>query len=144
MSILGLDYGQKRIGLAKSDELNFMAHPIGFIPFKNEQDLIDTIENLVAKHEVRKIVVGLPMTLKGEVGPQVEKVMSFVDELRKRIQVPVVTWDERLTTAQAERALLAQDISRSKRRVKRDQVAAEIMLQSYLDFLKWKDSSEHV
>lgn len=144
MSILGLDYGQKRIGVAKSDELNFMAHPIGFVPFKNEQDLINTIENLVAEHQVKKVVVGLPITLKGEAGPAAQKVMLFVEELRKQIQFPVVTWDERLTTAQAERALLAQDVSRSKRRVKRDAIAAEIMLQSYLDFLKRKDSKENV
>lgn len=144
MSILGLDYGQKRIGVAKSDELNFMAHPIGFIPFKNEQDLINSIENLVVEHHVKKVVIGLPITLKGETGPQAEKVMSFVEVLKKHIQLPVVTWDERLTSAQAERALLAQDVSRSKRRIKRDAVAAEIMLQSYLDFLKQKDSREHV
>ncbi len=144
MSILGLDYGQKRIGVAKSDELNFMAHPSGFIPFKNEQDLIASIESLVDEHRIKKIVVGLPITLKGETGPQAEKVLLFVETLKKRVQCPVVTWDERLTTAQAERALLAQDMSRSKRKVKRDALAAEIMLQSYLDFSKQKDSNEHV
>lgn len=144
MNILGLDYGQKRIGVAKSDELNFMAHPIEFIPFKNEQDLIISIKNLVSEHRIEKVVVGLPITLKGEAGPAAQKVMLFVEELRKQIQFPVVTWDERLTTAQAERALLTQDVSRAKRRVKRDAIAAEIMLQSYLDFLKQKDSRENV
>ena len=144
MSILGLDYGQKRIGVAKSDELNFMAHPIGFISFKNEQNLMTSIKNLIFEHDIEKIVVGLPITLKGETGPAAEKVMLFVEELRRQIKFPVLTWDERLTTAQAERALLAQDVSRSKRKVKRDALAAEIMLQSYLDFLKRKDSKENV
>ena len=138
MSVLGLDFGQKRIGVAKSDELNFMAHPVGFIPVKNERDLILEIEKMVLEYAIEKIVVGLPITLKGETGPQAIKVMLFVEMLRKRIQCPILTWDERLTTAQAERALLAQDMSRSKRKVKRDAIAAEIMLQSYLDFLKQK------
>lgn len=144
MNILGLDYGQKRIGVAKSDELNFMAHPIGFIPVKNEQDAIASIKELIAEHRIQKVVVGLPITLKGETGPQAEKVKSFVEKLRSQIHCPVMTWDERLTTAQAERALLEQDMSRSKRKVKRDAIAAEIMLQSYLDFSKQKDISKHV
>lgn len=139
MSILGLDYGQKRIGVAKSDELHFMAHPIGFIPVKSEQGLIVSIETLVTQHEIKKIVVGLPVTLKGQIGPQAEQVISFVETLKKHVPCPVITWDERLTTVQAEKALLAQDMSRSKRKVKRDAIAAEIMLQSYLDFSKQKD-----
>ncbi len=144
MSILGLDYGQKRIGVAKSDELNFMAHPSGFIPFKNEHDLIIAIKDLVVEHQIKKIVVGLPITLKGETGPQAQKVMLFVERLREHVECPVLTWDERLTTAQAERALLAQDVSRAKRKIKRDGMAAEIMLQSYLDFSKRKDLNKHV
>lgn len=144
MSVLGLDYGQKRIGVATSDELNLMAHPSGFIPFKSEPELIRVIQSLVTEQKIQKIVVGLPITLKGEIGPQAQKVMSFVEALKKHIPCPVVTWDERLTTAQAERALLEHDVSRSKRKIKRDALAAEIMLQSYLDFSKQKDSGEHV
>ncbi len=144
MSILGLDYGQKRIGVAKSDELNFMAHPSGFIPFKNERALITAIKDLVAEHHIKKIVVGLPLTLKGETGSQAEKVLSFVERLKGQVECPVLTWDERLTTAQAERVLLAHDVTRAKRKMKRDAMAAEIMLQSYLDFSKQKDSNEHV
>lgn len=144
MSILGLDYGQKRIGVAKSDELHFMAHPSGFIPYKNDRDLITAIKDLVVEHHIKKIVVGLPLTLKGETGPQAQKVMSFVASLKEQVQCPVMTWDERLTTAQAERALLAHDVTRAKRKIKRDAMAAEIMLQSYLDFSKQKDSNEHV
>ena len=140
MSILGLDYGQKRVGVAKSDELNFMAHPAGFIPYTSDEHLIASIKDLVRDHAIEKIVIGLPITLKGETGPQAKKVLSFVEKLRGKFECPVVTWDERLTTAQAERALLEQDMSRAKRKVKRDAIAAEIMLQSYLDFLKQKES----
>ncbi len=142
MSILGLDFGAKRIGIAKSDELNFMAHAMGFIP--SDENLFHSIKELVNKHQIQKIVIGLPITLKGEVGSQAKKVAAFAENLRKHIDLPIVTWDERLTTAQAERALLEQDMSRAKRKIKRDAIAAEIMLQSYLDFSKQKGLSENV
>lgn len=138
MSILGLDVGHKRIGVAVTDELDFMAHAVGFIKCVSEPETIEQIQKTAAEHRVSKIVVGLPKTLKGETGTQAKKVLAFADSLAKQVACPVVTWDERLTTAQAERALLAQDMSRAKRRLKRDQIAAEIMLQSYLDFIKQK------
>ncbi len=144
MSILGLDYGQKRVGVAKSDELNFMAHPVGFISFTSDERLMSSIKELVREHGINKIVIGLPITLKGETGPQAQKVMAFAEQIRGKFECPVVTWDERLTTAQAERAMLHQDMSRAKRKVKRDAIAAEIMLQSYLDFLKQKGPDTHV
>lgn len=144
MPILGLDYGQKRIGVAISDELDFMAHAFGFIPVKTESELFGSVQRLMDEHQIKKIVIGLPMTLKGETGTQAQKVLAFSERLRNQVVCPVILWDERLTTAQAERALIDQDISRSKRRVKRDAIAAEIMLQSYLDFLKHKDVNEHV
>lgn len=136
MSILGLDVGHKRIGVAVTDELDFMAHAVGFIECKSEPDTIGQIQKAASEHKVSKIVVGLPKTLKGEMGIQAGKILRFVELLAKQISCPVVTWDERLTSVQAERALLARDVSRAKRRLKRDQIAAEIMLQSYLDFIR--------
>ena len=136
MSYLGLDFGEKRVGMAKSDELNFMAHPMGFIPRKNDEQVAQAVNELVDEHHIEKIVVGLPTTMKGDTGAQAKLVLSFVQILKRVISCAVVTWDERLTTAQAEKMLLAQDVSRAKRRLKRDAIAAEIMLQSYLDYLK--------
>lgn len=139
MSVLGLDFGEKRIGVALSDELNFMAHPAGFIKYRSEVQVFAELKRRVEESQIEKIVVGLPKTMKGETGKQAEKVLLFVESLRKHFSCPIVTWDERLTTVQAERALIEQDMSRAKRREKRDAIAAEIMLQSYLDFLKRKE-----
>ncbi len=140
MSFLGLDYGTKRIGVARSDELNFMAHTVGFIKHESENQVLKEIKKLADEFRVEKVVVGLPKTMKGETGTQAEKVLLFVEYLRQNLSCPIVTWDERLTTAEAERALIAQDMSRAKRKEKRDGIAAEIMLQSYIDFLKQKES----
>ena len=136
MSLLGLDFGEKRIGVARSDELNLMAHPVGFIEHRNEAYVVGEIQKLIDEYRIQKIVIGLPKTLKGVTGTQAEKVLSFSTRLGAQISCPIVTWDERLTTAQAERALIAQDVSRAKRKIKRDAIAAEIMLQSYLDFIR--------
>jgi putative Holliday junction resolvase len=136
MSFLGLDFGQKRIGVAQSDELNLMAHAVGFIEHRNEEYVVREIQKLIDEHRIQKIVIGLPKTLKGQTGTQAQKVLLFSDRLGSRISCPIVTWDERLTTVQAERALIDQDVSRAKRREKRDAIAAEIMLQSYLDFIR--------
>ena len=136
MSFLGLDYGQKRIGVAQSDELNLMAHRIGFIEHRSENYVVGEIRKLIDEYRIQKIVIGLPKTLKGITGTQAEKVLLFSKRIGEQLSCPIVTWDERLTTVQAERALLEQDVSRAKRRIKRDAIAAEIMLQSYLDFLR--------
>ena len=140
MSLLGLDFGAKRIGVARSDELNFMAHPVGFIPNENEQQVFQEVKKMADEFHIERIVVGLPKTMKGEVGPQAQKVLEFVQRLQNYLGCLVVTWDERLTTAQAERTLIDQDMSRAKRKKKRDAIAAEIMLQSYLDFSKQRET----
>lgn len=140
MSFLGLDVGTKRIGVARSDELNFMAHTIGFIERRADDQVRKEIEKLIAEFHIEQVVVGLPKTMKGEIGTQAEKIFLFIEALRKQVSCPIATWDERLTTVEAEKALIAQDVSRAKRKKKRDGIAAEIMLQSYLDFLKQKGS----
>src|SRR3990167_2263228 len=113
MSLLGLDFGQKRIGVARSDELNAMAHPVGFIEQRNEAYVVGEIQKFIDEFRIQKIVIGLPKTLKGAVGTQAEKVLSFSNRLGSLISCPIVTWDERLTTVEAERALIAQDMSRA-------------------------------
>ncbi|OGW76971.1 MAG: hypothetical protein A3J52_03065 [Omnitrophica bacterium RIFCSPHIGHO2_02_FULL_49_9] len=133
---LGLDFGTKRVGVAKSDELHLLAHPMGFIKRQSDDQVAMEVSRLVREHEVAKIVVGMPKTMKGELKEKAGEVSAFIIRLKQATGCDVVTWDERLTTVQAEKALIAQDVSRSKRRVKQDAIAAEIMLQSYLDFLK--------
>jgi putative holliday junction resolvase len=136
MSFLGLDYGEKRVGVAKSDELNCMAHSCGYIARKSDEQVVLEIKSIAENEKVEGIVIGLPVTMKGTIGTQAKLVISFIDRLKSRVSIDVVTWDERLTTAEAEKALLGQDMSRAKRRARRDAIAAEIMLQSYLDYLK--------
>lgn len=144
MSFLGLDVGAKRIGVARSDELNFMAHTVGFIERRADEQTGREIKKLIDEFQVKKVVVGLPKTMKGEIGVQAEKILLFIETLRKHVSCPIATWDERLTTVEAEKALIAQDVSRAKRKRKLDGIAAEIMLQSYLDFLKPKGFGKHV
>ena len=139
MSILALDVGDKRIGVARSDELNSMAHLVGFVERKTDEDVLKKLNQFMEEFGAEKIVVGLPRTMKGETGTQAEKVLAFVETLRSHLPYPIIPWDERLTTVQAERQMIAQDMSRAKRRKRRDAVAAEILLQSYLDFSKERE-----
>ena len=141
---MGLDYGRKRIGVAQSDELKFMAHAVGFVSNRDNNDAIEAIKKLATKCSAEKIVVGFPATMKGEVGIQGKVVLKFVELLSQAVSCEVVTWDERLTTAEAEKILLAHDISRAKRKLRRDAIAAEIMLQSYIDYLKGRKDVDNV
>lgn len=136
MSILGLDYGEKRIGVARSDELLLMSHPVAVIESKSREEISRRLNGFVEEFSVTKVVVGLPKTLKGELGPKAKEVLEFVEFLRGVIHCEVITWDERFSTVQAEKQLLAHDVSRAKRKEKRDILAAQIILQSYLDYLR--------
>ena len=131
-----MDVGEKRIGVARSDELNLMAHPIGIIDRRNEERVFEELKKLLSEYKIQTIVVGLPKTMKGEIGTKAKEILSFVEQLRRCVSCAIVTWDERLTTVEAERALLELDVSRAKRKKKRDAIAAEIILQSYLDYVR--------
>lgn len=133
MRILALDVGEKRIGVAVSDPLGMSANPLQAIHCSSLQDDMKRIQEFAAAYGVERIVVGLPLKMDGSVGPQAKKVEKFARRLRDRISLPVVTWDERLSTSQAERVLIAADVSRERRREKTDQLAAALILQSYLD-----------
>ena len=133
MRILALDYGTRRVGVAISDELEMIATPLGYLDAQPREKLLDQIAQLVAERGVGLVVVGMPRNMDGSYGPAAEQVREFVEMLEKRLSVPVKTWDERLTTAQAEKLLLQADVSRKKRKKKVDQIAAAILLQSYLD-----------
>lgn len=127
MRILGVDQGEKRIGLAISDETGTVATPVGYVGSVAE------LVRLVQERGVGKIVVGVPRRMDNTVSEQTERALSFIATLEQATTVPVVRWDERLTTVQAERALLEGNVRRADRREKRDQIAATILLQSYLD-----------
>lgn len=131
MRILALDIGEKRIGVALSDSLGWLATPLTVISYKKLADGLAAIEALVHAHQVKQVIVGYPRSLNGTAGPQARRVDKFVAQLRARLQVPVVLWDERLSTAQAER--LVHETGRSVQRERIDALAAAVILQSYLD-----------
>ncbi|WP_227765897.1 Holliday junction resolvase RuvX [Zhaonella formicivorans] len=134
MRVLGLDVGEQRIGVALSDPLGWTAQGLGTVKRSGdiEQDVAE-IAKLIAEHEVRKVVVGLPKNMNGTLGPQAERVQEFANNLGKKASVQVEFWDERLTTVAAERTLLIADVSRKKRKQVIDKLAAVVILQNYLD-----------
>jgi len=134
--IIGLDIGHKRIGVAVSDETGFLATGIEAISVKSIAATIDKLKSIVDKYSAEVIVVGLPLNMNGSVGPSAEKVLALCKKMEKGLAVAVLTFDERLTTKQGEVLLLQADMSRKKRKQKIDKVAAQIMLQSYLDSRK--------
>ncbi len=133
MILFGIDHGTKRIGIAKSDELGMFAHGIGFIENKGDEAVLAAIRQYCDDLQVTKIVVGLPKQLDGTVGLAAEKVLAFVEKLKAAVGREVITWDERLTSKSADRYMTPELISNKKKRQKIDQLAAQIMLQGYLD-----------
>lgn len=131
--ILALDHGSKRIGVALSDELGWTAQPLETFERRTLDRDIAHIRDLVRTHEVGRVLLGLPLRLSGAEGPAVRAVRQFVDRLAEALPVPIVTWDERMTTKAAEELLIAADVSRKKRKGAVDRVAAAILLQSYLE-----------
>lgn len=130
---LGLDYGERRIGVALSDEMGWTASPLPPVERVGDRKDVARIRALVEAHEVVGVVVGLPLHLDGRPGERAERTLEFVARLRKSLAVPVETWDERLTTREAERRLIEADVSRARRRQVVDGLAASLILQGYLD-----------
>ena len=136
MRILAIDHGLKRIGIALSDELKMIAQPLEFVPAEPFADLVARLTDLVQEKEVEVILVGMPRNMNGSYGPAAVKVEEFVASLKSALPVPIKTWDERLTSAQANRILISGNVRRDKRKQKVDKLAAAILLQSYLDSLQ--------
>jgi putative holliday junction resolvase len=122
-----------RIGLAISDGLGITAQPLAVVANRDHEAALKEMERVIADREVTHIVVGLPIQMNGTEGPAAAEVRAFAEVLTLRLKLPIEFWDERLSTAQAERAMLDADLSRASRKVRRDKVAAQIFLQSYLD-----------
>jgi putative Holliday junction resolvase len=133
--ILALDHGTKRIGIAVSDELRTIAQPLEFVPAEPLADFLTRLQVLLREKEVELILVGMPRNMDGSYGPAADKVQEFIAVLKKSITVPIRTWDERLTSAQANRFLIQGKVRRQDRKQKVDKTAAAILLQSYLDRL---------
>ncbi len=136
MRILGIDYGRKRIGLAISDPDGILASPLPIYIRRDARADIEHIARLAHKKEAGIIVIGLPLNMNGSRGEMAEEVTAFVERLRARVKIPVVTFDERLTSKEAERVLIQADISRKKRKEVRDSLAAVLILQGYLERLR--------
>ncbi len=136
MRIMGLDFGTKRMGMAISDELLITAQGLNSLYRKELKSDLDEIVRLAREKGVSEIIVGLPLNMDGTYSAKTKEVVAFLDELSKVVSVPVKTWDERLTSVQAERVLLEADMSRKKRKKLSDKLAAQIILQSYLDSRK--------
>jgi putative Holliday junction resolvase len=135
MRILAIDHGSKRIGIAVSDELKMIAQPLEFIPAAPFPAFLARLNELINEKEVELILIGMPRNMDGSYGPAAEKVQEFVEALKSLVSVPVKLWDERLTSAQANRVLIQGNVRRDKRKEKVDAMAAAILLQSYLDGL---------
>ncbi|MBX3332534.1 MAG: Holliday junction resolvase RuvX [Nitrospira sp.] len=131
--ILALDYGTKRIGVALSDELKWTAQPLETFERRALEWDIAHVAGLVTAHDVERVVLGFPLQLDGREGPAVLAMRAFAEKLEAGISVPIVLWDERMTTKAAEDLLIAADVSRKKRKGVVDRIAAAILLQSYLE-----------
>lgn len=133
MRLMGLDYGDRRIGVAVSDAFGWTAQGVGVVEKRRDGGEIEAIAAIVQEREVTEIVVGLPKNMNGSIGPRGEICIAFAQILREKLNLPVHLWDERLTTVSAERTLLEADISRKKRKQVVDKMAATLILQNYLD-----------
>jgi putative Holliday junction resolvase len=131
--ILGIDFGDRRIGVAISDELGLTAQPRGVLLVEKDGGHLDEMARLCREQGVERVVVGLPRNMDGSLGPRARLTLEFVKVLAARLQLPVETWDERLTTRQAERALWDRGLTHKRRKARRDVVSAQLILQGYLD-----------
>jgi putative Holliday junction resolvase len=139
--ILALDVGTKRIGLAVSDPLGLTAQGLGVLDRKDwDRDLV-RLQEIAHPYRVQEILVGLPRHMDGRPGEQVEEILALARALAEALGAQVVTWDERLSTVEAERLLIQADLSRKRRRRVVDQVAASLILQAYLDG-RWNEDQE--
>ena len=137
-SILGIDLGKKRTGIAVSDINQKIASPLKVIENMKFNEILNILERIVNERNICAIVVGDPINMDGSIGPKSQSSRSFIKNLSKELDIPILLWDERLTTVSAERSLLEADISRKKRQQIIDKIAASIILQNFLDYLNSK------
>lgn len=129
--MLGLDLGERRIGVAISDEMGLIASPLTMVP--RQGPVSKDVRALIDRYGIVRVVVGLPVGLSGREGPQAAVIRSYAEHLREELSVPMDYWDERLTTSIAQQHLIAGGVRRDKRKQQVDAMAAAVMLQGYLD-----------
>ncbi len=136
--ILGIDWGEKRIGLALSDPLGIIATGLATVENKSDSDLISYLKQMIAGEEISKIILGFPKNMDGSTGPKGEQVLAFKQTLEKDVAIPVILWDERLTTVSAQRSLQEAQVKLKKGKKVLDKIAAVLILQNYLDHARNK------
>lgn len=135
MRIIALDLGARRVGVAVSDPLGLTAQGLPTLRPTGRRALIDAIRELVEEYEAERVVVGLPRNMDGTLGPAANEALAFAESLSDVLNLPVDTWDERLTTVAAQRAMAEGNLSRKKRRDIGDRIAAQLILEGYLESL---------
>ena len=146
MRVMGLDYGSKTVGVAISDPLGLTAQGVETIWRKQENKLRQTlarIEELISEYQVERIILGYPKNMNNTIGERALKSLEFKEKLEGRTGLPVVMWDERLTTAEAERTLMETGVRRENRKQFLDQMAAVLILQGYLDRISMNKEDEN-
>ena len=138
MRILGIDFGDRSIGLAVSDTLHITAQAIGHYRIQSKEDNKKYFQELVSRYEIGEIVIGLPLRMDGSPGTRVEKTKKFARWLEMTLNLPIVFWDERLTTQEALKMLRGQKINYRKKKILKDQISASLILSSYLENKKIK------
>lgn len=139
--VMALDVGARRIGVALSDPSRLLATPLTTLHAQPRQRVLERIAALITQHEVSELVVGLPLTLSGTIGPQAQVVQAFVDELRPILTIPIHLFDERLTSVAAERMMIDLGLKPEQRKAKIDEVAASIILQDFLDAQRSRETN---
>lgn len=131
--VMALDVGSKRIGVALCDTLRLLPSPLTTIKAQSRSMALERIATLIRQNEVVELVVGFPLTLSGTIGPQAEVINRFVADLAQTVTIPIHLFDERLTTAEAERVMIEMGLKPEQRRARIDEMAATIILRDYLD-----------
>ena len=133
MRILGIDYGEKRVGLAISSPVGFIAQGLPTIERMDGNDYLETLAEIIKEKEVGEIIVGLPKNMNDTIGEKAEEVLRFVETIKSKFNLPVLTVDERLTTVRAHRAMSEAKMSKKGKKKRVDMIAAQLILQCYLD-----------
>lgn len=144
--IMGLDFGSKTVGVAVSDSLGITAQGVEIIRRTAENKLRQTcarIEALIEEYQIGKIVLGFPKNMKNTLGERAEKSIAFQEMLERRTGLPVILWDERLTTVEANRTLMESGVRRENRKLYVDKLAAVYILQGYLDYASMKENASY-
>lgn len=143
MRILAIDYGDRNLGLALSDPLLITAQGLGRYRSQNRRADLKYFRDLVSRHHISRIVIGLPLRMDGSAGTRAEKTREFADRLKKELGLPIVLWDERLTTHQTRRIMAGEKIRPDRKKILKDQIPAVLILSSYLESLPADADQDH-